>query len=216
MTKEAKILIGIAAIVLIGGVILSVTANPQPKDPGAPVDSQALIRETSHMTGKKEAKVNVVEFADYQCPACASASPTIKRLIDEYKDNGDVNFVFRHFPLDSIHPNARIGGEAAEAAGEQGKFWEMTALLFEKQAEWSSQPAPIDTLVRYATELGLNPEPFKQSVEQRKYKDIMTTDYQDGTSVGVSSTPTFFVNGQKTDGYQYDELKGKIEEALKK
>lgn len=215
MSKEAKILIAIAGVVVIGGVILAIFFNPQPKEPGQAIDSQSLVRDTSHMTGKKDAKVTFVEFGDFQCPACAAAAPNIEKLMDDYKGNDNVNFVFRNFPLDTIHPNAHIGSEAAEAAGEQGKFWEMYKVLYEKQTEWSVASSPIDYFVSYAQQLGLNVDQFRSSVTARKFSDIINTDYSDGEKAGVNSTPTIFINGEKTNGYQYDELKSKIEEKLK-
>lgn len=215
MTKEAKILIGIAGLVLIGGVLLAIFANPQPKDPGAPLDTNSLIRENNHMTGNKDAKVNIVEFADYQCPACAAAHPIMKRIVDEYKDNPNVNLVFKNFPLDSIHPNARIAAEAAEAAGEQGKYWEMNELLYTNQTQWSENPSPLDIFVGYAQQIGVeNIEQFRDSVQIRKYNEIISADMSDGQSVGVNSTPTIFINGQKMENYQYELLKAKIEEQL--
>lgn len=216
MSKEAKILIGIAGLVLIGGVLLAIFANPQPKDPGAPVDTNSLIRENNHMTGSKDAKVNIVEFADYQCPACATANPILKRIVDEYKDNPNVNLVFKNFPLDSIHPNARIAAEAAEAAGEQGKYWEMNALLYANQMQWSENSSPLELFVNYAQQIGVeNIEQFRDSVQIRKYNEVISADLSDGQSLGVNSTPTIFINGQKMDSYQYDILKAKIEELLK-
>lgn len=215
MSKEAKILVGIAGLVLIGGVLLAIFANPQPKDPGAPVDTNSLIRENNHMTGSKDAKVNIVEFADYQCPACATANPILKRIVDEYKDNPNVNLVFKNFPLDSIHPNARIAAEAAEAAGEQGKYWEMNALLYANQMQWSENSSPLELFVNYAQQIGVeNIEQFRDSVQIRKYNEVISADLADGQSVGVNSTPTVFINGQKMDSYQYDVLKAKVEELL--
>ena len=215
MTKEAKILIGVAGIVLIGGVLLAIFANPQPKDPGAPLDTNSLIRENNHMTGSKDAKVNIVEFADYQCPACAAANPILKRIVEEYKDNSNVNLVFKNFPLDSIHPNARIAAEAAEAAGEQGKYWEMNTLIYTNQSQWSENPIPLDIFVGYAKEAGVaNIEQFRESVQIRKFDAVISADLADGQSLNVNSTPTIFINGEKMDSYQYETLKTKIEEKL--
>ena len=217
MTKEAKVLIGIAVLVIIGGVLLAIFANPQPEQPGAPVDSQALVRENSHMTGKKDAKVTVVEFGDFQCPACAAAFPEMKAVMDQFKDNPEVNFVFRNFPLDAIHPNAQVSAEAAEAAGKQGKFWEMSEILYARQSEWSQSQTAKDVFVKYAEELGLNVDEFKISVEQRLSSDIISTDAKDGGSVGVNSTPTFFINGVKQSKVlQRDELKALIDAELAK
>lgn len=218
MTKEAKILIGIAIAVVIGGILLAIFANPQPEAPGAAVDSQSLVRENNYMTGSKDAKVTIVEFGDYQCPACKAAHPEVKAVLEQFKDNEDVNFVFRNFPLDSIHPNAHISSEAAEAAGAQGKFWEMNDLLYTRQAEWENSQSPLDIFVRYAQEIGVpNVDEFKTAVEQRRYADIINTDYKDGQAVGVNSTPTFFVNGVKqAKVLQRDELKALIESELAK
>ncbi|MEZ4180599.1 MAG: thioredoxin domain-containing protein [Candidatus Doudnabacteria bacterium] len=215
MTKEAKILITIAGLVLIGGGLLAVFANPQPQEPSASVDPQSLIREDSHMTQTAQAKVNIVEFGDFQCPACGQAHPYVKSLLEEYKDNADVNFVFRNFPLDAIHPNAHIAAEAAEAAGKQGKYWEMHDLLFERQEQWSTATDPIDIFVSYAQEIGLNEGEFKTGVSQRLFSDVITADYNDGVALGVNSTPTFFINGQKLEGgFNPAVVKEKIDQIL--
>jgi len=215
MSKEAKILIAIAGAVIIGGVLFANFANPQPKDPGAPVDTDSIVRDHNYMTGSLDAKVQMVEFADFQCPACAAANPILKQLIAEYGDNPEFNFVFKHFPLDSIHPLARISAEAAEAAGEQGKFWEMTDLLFTNQASWIIGNNQLDIFVSYAQQIGVeNIEQFRQSVQTRQYNEIISADVKDGQSLGVNSTPTIFINGEKMENYQYELLKNKIDELL--
>jgi protein-disulfide isomerase len=194
MTKEAKILIAIAVLVLGGGILLAIFANPKASEPGAPVDEKSLVRESSHMTRKLDAKVNIVEFGDYQCPGCAAAHPVLKQVLEKYKDNENVNFVFRNFPLDTIHPNAHISAEAAEAAAKQGKFWEMHDLLYDKQTEWGPQQDPLPMFITYAESLGLNANDFKVNVGQRLANEIIIADYKDGESLGVKSTPTFFIN----------------------
>lgn len=215
MTKEAKVLIGIAVAVIIGGVLLAIFANPKPKDPGAPVDTDSIIRDHNYMTGSLDAKVTLVEFADYQCPACAAANPILKQIISEYRNNPDFNFVFKNFPLDSIHPQARIAAEAAEAAGEQGKYWEMNELLFVNQSQWSGNNGALDIFVQYAQQIGVeNIDQFRQSVQMRKYNEIISADVSDGNSLGVNSTPTIFINGQKLADYQYQTLKDRIEQLL--
>jgi protein-disulfide isomerase len=217
MTKEAKILIGIAVLVVIGGVLLAIYANPQKEAPGASVDKDSLVRETSHMTGKKDAKVTIVEFGDFQCPACAAAHPEVKAALENFKDNPNVNFVFRNFPLETIHPNARISSEAAEAAGVQGKYWEMHDKLYTNQKEWSTSQTPLDIFVKYATEISLNVNDFKVSVEQRLHADVIDADLKDGQSAGVNSTPTFFINGSKQNKVlTKDELKTLIDAELAK
>lgn len=217
MTKEVKILIAIAVVVVIGGVLLAVFANPQPQQPGKALDGKSLVRDNSHMTGNKDAKVTVVEFGDYQCPACGQASPELDKAIDYYKDNSNVNFVFRNFPLDTIHPNAQIAAEAVEAAGAQGKYWEMNRLMYKNQTEWAESLTPIDFFVKYASELGLNTDQFKSSVDQRLFKDVIAADYKDGEAEGVDSTPTFFINGTKHPGVtSFDDWKKLIDDELAK
>lgn len=217
MTTEVKILIGIAVLVIGGGVFLAIYANPRPEQPGQAVDGKSLVRETSHMTGKKDAKVQVVEFGDFQCPACGVAHPEVKAVIEMYKDNPNVNFVFRNFPLDTIHPNAHISAEAAEAAGAQGKYWEMHDLLYETQSEWSTSTTPMDLFTKYAEKIGLNVNDFKVSVEQRLHTDVISADTKDGEAAGVNSTPTFFINGEKQNKVlKRDEMKALIDAALAK
>lgn len=217
MNKEAKILIGVALVVLIGGGALFLFANPQPKDAGQAVDSQSLVRETSNMTGKKEAKVTIVEFGDYQCPACAAAHPIVKKVLEDYKNNDQVNFVYRQFPLISIHKNAMLASQAALAAGEQGKFWEMHSKLFEGQIQWSENVSANVIFESYASSLSLDLTKFNNSLGQNLFRDVVNADIKDGEALGVNSTPTFFINGQKLNSIpSEEEWKQKIEEELKK
>lgn len=216
MTKEAKILIGISALVIAGGVVLSIVANPKPKEPGAPVDQQSLTRETSHLKGSKDAKVKVVEFADFQCPACAQAQGSMGKLWEDYKDNPNVAFIFRNFPLDQLHRNARVAAEFAEAAGEQGKFWELVPLVYATQNQWGTSTDPFPILASQAKTLGLDIDKIKASVDQRKFKDVIEEDRKDGEAAGVKGTPAIFINGVKSDSYQYDKLKEQIEAELAK
>lgn len=195
MTKEAKILIIIAVVVLIGGVLLAIYANPKPQEAGKPVDEKSLVRDNSHTTGKIGSKVTVVEFGDYQCPGCGAAHPILKQVIEKYKGNENFNFVFRNFPLESIHPNARISSEAAEAAGAQGKFWEMHDMLYENQNDWVSSETPLDVFSGYAAAIGIDVEKFKQSVTQHLFTDVIDADISDANAVQVQGTPTFFING---------------------
>ncbi|MEN9582466.1 MAG: hypothetical protein RL641_420 [Candidatus Parcubacteria bacterium] len=215
MTKEAKILITMGVIAIVGGVLLSYT-QPKVAEPSAPVDGTLLIREGSHMKTTKDAKVQIVEFGDYQCPACGAAHPVIKKIIADYKDNPNVNFVFRNFPLPG-HANARSAAEAAEAAGAQGKFWEMHDMLYEKQDEWSEIAKPIDIYISYATALGLDVDAFTKSVKSSTFSDVIRADRKDGDDVGVNATPTFYVNGLEFGNGvpAYDDLKAKIESLLK-
>lgn len=219
MTKEAKILIIIAGLAIVGGVLLAIFYNPQPAEPGQAVDPQSLIRDSSRMTKSANAKVNIVEFADYQCPGCAALHPRIKEILEFYKDK-DVNFVFRNFPLETIHANALPAAEAAESAGKLGKFWEMNNLLYERQNEWNNLPDPTDNFVAYAESLGMNAGEFKVIYTQHLFRDVIKADQKDGESLQIQSTPTVYINGVKFEGKDgiasVDEFKAKIDEELNK
>lgn len=217
MKKQILVMAGIAVVVLAGAVLLFFKANGvAPAEVGKPVDAKKLLRDSSHATGKLDAKVIVVEFGDYQCPACAAAEPAVEQLINTYKDNPDFSFVFRHFPL-PMHANAQISAEAAEAAGEQGKFWEMHNLLYSKQSEWSASLSPLDMFVGYAQSLGLDSGKFKEAVQGNKFSSVIKADMDDGNELGVNSTPTFYVNGEKFNfSSSYEELIKKVDELLKK
>lgn len=217
MSKETKIMIAVAVLILAAGIILFIKAGPgsQPQA-GQAVDANSLVRDTSHMTGKKEAKVTLVEFGDFQCPACALAEPKVEEILNAYKDDPDFNFVFRNFPL-SQHQNAQIAAEAAEAAGAQNKYWEMHNKLYATQPEWETSPNPLDLYVKYATELGLNVDQFKSEVSSSKYKDIISADMSDGNNLAVNATPTFYLNGVKLDSMpDLNSFKSKVEELKQK
>lgn len=214
MKKQIIIMIVIAVLVVGGGVLLFVKGNPGSQQAGTPVDNKSLLRETSHMTGNKDDKVTVVEFGDYQCPACAAAEPTVEALIQKYKGQS-VNFAFRNFPLPQ-HQNAQITSEAAEAAGAQGKFWEMHNKLYATQNDWAQSTQPMDMLITYAQELKLDVNKFKAEVEQNKYRDIIQADSNDGTALGINATPTFFINGEKVVGVPDKTFSDKIDAILKK
>ncbi len=216
MTQEAKIILGIGVItvaLVIGGVFfLSKPNKNQTSTTVAPADQKLLLNDNSHKISAPDSKVTIVEFGDYQCPACGAAYPIVKRLLSEY--NGKINFVFRNFPL-SIHPNAQKAAQAAEAAASQGKFWEMHDKLYVDQATWSQAGDPQEIFIGYAKDLGLDADVFKKDINDNKYTGIINTDSNDGTKLGVDSTPTFFLNGNKIVGVPtYEELKASIDKNL--
>lgn len=213
MTKEVKIILIVSVVVVLGGVGLFL-AQPKQAEPGKPVDSKSLVRDTSHMTGNKDAKVSVVEFGDFECPACAAAEPIIEQLRTDYKDNKDVNFVFRNFPLPQ-HTKALISAEAAEAAGEQGKFWEMHDKIYANQESWVNSNSHEAMFEQYARDLGLDVGKFKESLQSNKFNSVIAADKADGESLGVNSTPTIYINGEKAEGFGPDVLKSAIEAKLK-
>ncbi len=213
MNKEVKITFSIAGAVIVAVIALMILS---PKSTVGPtVTNVDLVSTATHMTGLKNAKVTLVEFGDYECPACAAINPSLEALIASYKNNPNFNFVFRNYPLPQ-HNNAMIAAEAAEAAGAQGKFWEMKALLYERQGEWAESTTPIDSFIKYATELKLNTTQFKSAVENKKYENIITSDRSLGESIRVSWTPTFYINGELQEATgDMGIIKAKIDSLLK-
>jgi len=150
--------------------------------------------------GNPDAPITIVEFSDFQCPFCARFhSITLPQLEANYIDSGKVKFVYRDFPIQSIHPNAVPAALASECADEQGMFWEYHDLVFENQKKWQglSRNAMIGTFEQYALELGLNTSDFNTCFESGKYGDEVTKDLQDGVSYGVTGTPGFFIGNDE-------------------
>jgi protein-disulfide isomerase len=146
-----------------------------------------------HAQGPAKAPVTLVEYGDYECPACGAAYPDLKEVQEEMGEN--LRFVFRNFPLSNMHPHAFAAAEAAEAAAAQGKFWEMHDMLYEHQDDLEP-----DTLVSYAEALGLDINRFVKDVNEGAFKTKIKHDFQTGVMSGVNGTPSLFINGERYDG----------------
>ncbi|QQR55014.1 thioredoxin domain-containing protein [Candidatus Peregrinibacteria bacterium] len=218
MSEDSKVITGIlafTALIVIGMFLFtSNTASNSVEEVAStpPADTTLLIREDSQKIEASDDRITIVEFADLECEACKIAHPILKQILDEYE--GQVNFVFRNFPF---HNNSVLAAKSAEAAGEQGKFWEMHDLLFENQMEWGEKTTPqTELFISYAEELGLDIEAFTAVINSTKYEDKILRDQADGKALGVNSTPTIFFNGQKLDGIpSVEELEALIEAELK-
>ena len=145
--------------------------------------------------GDPNAPVLIEEFGDLQCPPCAALHPELVSIEKEY--GARVRFVFRHFPLTQMHPYALEAAQAAEAAGVQGKFWEMHDWMYRQQQEWSTAPNARQIFTQQAQNLGLNVEKFKQDMNSADVKQRIIMDYRRGVSLGVQGTPTIFINGRQ-------------------
>jgi protein-disulfide isomerase len=166
------------------------------------------VTERDHIQGPPRAPVTVVEYGDYECPNCGEAYGVVKHLQSEFGD--DVRFVFRNFPIPESHPHAEEAAEAAEAAAEQGKFWEMQDTLYEHQKGLDEQH-----LVAYARILSLTPEEFERDLEEHAQRVRVQEDLESGLESGVEGTPTFFINGTRYDGpYDLSNLRNAITRAL--
>jgi protein-disulfide isomerase len=153
------------------------------------------------------APIELIEFADFECPFCLQASPTVKRVLDTYGDR--IRFVYRNFPLQN-HPHARPAAEAAQCANEQGQFWPYHDRLFSEPGKLSDAE-----LKQTAAALGLNAPQFNKCVDDRKFQSVVETDAQAGVNAGVTGTPAFFINGRLLSGAQpFDAFKRVIDEEL--
>lgn len=153
------------------------------------------VSATDHTKGPENAPAVLIEYSDFQCPACGSYYPIVKQLEEAAKDK--VRIVYRHFPLTRIHPNAQSAAWASEAANQQGKFWEMHDRLFENQSAWSDSSSTLDVFAGYASELGLDEAKFRSDYADGAVRQKVSDDIQSGNAAGVSATPSFFLNGTK-------------------
>ncbi len=199
MSGDSKFFIGIAiaAVLVIGGVFLFSSKSKTPNSGG---DQPNINVTVGHKEGAGDnAPVKIIEFGDFQCPYCAQAEPALRQAL---KDNSaTVQFIFRNFPL-SQHANALPAAYAAEAASNQGKYFEMHNLLYDRQAAWENAGDPAGIFLGYARELGLDSSKFKTDYNGDAAKAAIKTDYDYGLSLGVNSTPTFYVNGKRVTGLQ--------------
>lgn len=166
------------------------------------------VSERDHFIGPEDAPVTLVEYGDLECPYCRQVSPVIRELRNRL--GGRVRYVFRHFPIRTSHVHAQLAAEAAEAAGAQGKFWEMQELLLEHQ-----ESLDLNHLLDYASQLGLDLIQFKHALEEHEYAERVKEDFQGGVRSGVNGTPTFFINGVRYDGaWDLESLIDAVEKPL--
>jgi protein-disulfide isomerase len=151
------------------------------------------INEADHILGPENAPVKLVEYGDFQCPYCGAAYPILQKVVGQMGDR--LCFVYRNFPLTQIHEYAMAAAEAAEAAGTQGKFWEMHTAIFTHQ-----DVLDLDHLYDFAQAIGLDMKRFEEDMATHAYADKVRDDFQSGARSGVNGTPTLFINGSRYDG----------------
>ncbi len=228
MSKEIKILGVIALLVIIGAIVganyyrnsqqsVRVTGNSN-SNSAAAIPPETLVRADSPTLGAPDAKITLVEFLDPECESCAAFSPVVKKILKDY--DGRVRLVVRYMPL---HPNSMLAATYTEAAGEQGKYWQMHDLLFSRQAEWgtrhgpaqSPQPNAAEMFEKYAKEMGLDMQKVNAAVKENRFQAKLNRDLADGRTLGVRQTPSFFVNGRKLQRFGEADLRALIEDELK-
>lgn len=210
--KVFYIIITVITVVLFGGIIMVASkpaTNNESTDTVVTTIPQEELVGTSPNTNLdiEEAKVVIVEFSDFQCPACKSMWSTVSQIKTDF--GSEVAVVYRQFPLTSIHNYALKAARASEAAGMQGKFYEYHDVLFRNQQP-NSSPLKDEDFISFAEEVGLDIEKFKQDIESEEVKSQVDEDRNYATAIGINSTPTFFIDGVKINHSQvnlYDEVK---------
>lgn len=165
-----------------------------------------------HIRGNQDAKVTLVEYSDFECPACGQAYPFVEEIYKEFGDK--MSFEYKNFPLVSIHKYAVPAAIAAEAADQQGKYWEMYSKLFENQTVWSKSSNPTVNFIQYAEEIGLDVDQFKKHLNSSVIKQSVNHDFTVARDLGLTGTPTFFLNGEKMTIKTFDDFKTQIEAAI--
>jgi protein-disulfide isomerase len=192
MSKRFLIIMAALVLLFVGFIVFS-----KNKDDSGSSSSGGTSEGSNYVLGAGTDSVTLVEYGDFQCPACRSYYPVIKQVKEKYGDR--IKFQFRHFPLVQIHQNAMVAHRAAEAAGRQDKFWEMHNMLYERQQSWESSKNPTTIMEDYAAELGLNIDQFKTDFASASVNDTIQADIKAGQALGASSTPSFVINGKKID-----------------
>ncbi len=190
MSKGFWGVIIVVILVFVGVFTLSghKTANAPDKSGGTP---------TNHIQGEGKSGITLVEYGDYQCPFCGQYYPIVKQVQAKYNDQ--IFFQFRNYPLPNLHPNAFSAARAAEAASMQNKFWEMHDALYETQDQWSQMSDAAPFFSQVAEKLGLNVTQFKKDYASSKANDLINADLAAGNKLGVTGTPTFFLDGKKIE-----------------
>jgi protein-disulfide isomerase len=193
------IVVGMALITFGSGTMLYRAKRPQVKNIPESQSVTAKSNTSAHVRGNPDAPVTLEEFGDFQCPPCGQFAGFAEELLKEYDSR--LRVVFRNFPL-AAHEHAREAALAAEAAGFQGKFWEMHDTLYKEQSTWSKAPNTRELFESYAGTLGLNMEEFKKDMDGDKAKERIDSDHALGDSLGIKVTPTMFINKRALEPYE--------------
>lgn len=198
--KNPWIVIGVIVVLLIGGSVWYSGTSSERYDEGVEV--------VSHVKGNPDAEVVLIKYSDFQCPACAAFVPVVNEVLADYGDS--VRFEYRHFPLMQIHPFAEQAARAAEAAGQQGKFYEYHDALFANQAAWSSSVNPAQFFVRFAEELDLDMQEFTRHQRSPLLREKVRSEFEEARAAGFTGTPTFTLNGERMNISTYQDFRDQV------
>jgi protein-disulfide isomerase len=208
--KLPFIIIGIVLLVVAGGSWIYNSRNQSLSSTKGTSGAQP-----PHIHGPAGALVRIEEFGDFQCPSCGTLHPVLKKLAAQYDSR--IALTFREFPLAPIHPNATEAARAAEAAGLQGQFWQVHDRLYDYQAAWSDSSNVRSVFAQYATDMGLDAARLRRDMDSQPVTDRIVADQRRAVSLGVTGTPTLFLNGKEVpaDALTESGLRALIEAALK-
>ncbi len=201
--KNPWVITIVVLAVLIGGSVLFSGKAVDKNNEGVEV--------MSHIKGNLDAEIKLVEYSDFECPACSSFHPAVILALDKFGE--DISFEYKHFPL-PIHKSSQTAALAAEAAAQQGKFFEFHDLLFIRQSEWTKSAIPAAVFVQYAEELGLDVETFKRHTKSTLLRDKIMDEYKEAVDLKLTGTPTFFLNGEVMKFSSYQDFITMIESAV--
>lgn len=207
-SHRGRTILGLAFLFLLGSFALYTLIRPpaskattakkmQAKATAKSGKSVAAIGAEDWVRGKTDAKVTLIEYGDFQCPACGYYYPIVSQVVDEYGDR--IQFAFREYPLGSIHPYGNLAAQAAESAGLQGKFWEMYDRLYDNQQSWSKDGDIEQTFASYAQAIGLDVQRWQKDLEGDTVKAKIKADIASGDVGGVDGTPSFYLNNVKIE-----------------
>ena len=209
-----KRFITILVVIFLAITGLFIFTNKKNSSSGSTTSTNTGV--SNHTEGNSSSKVHLVVYGDFQCSVCEQMYPIETQVLQKYL--GQITFTFKHFPLDSAHPNARAASRAAEAAGLQGKFFEMHDLLYGNQNLWINSSNPQTIFDKFATSLSLNITKFDADFSSGAVNSTINADYQEGVSKGVDGTPTYFLNGTKLNNeniFSVDQFSAVIDQAIK-
>ncbi|MCA9366943.1 thioredoxin domain-containing protein [Candidatus Kaiserbacteria bacterium] len=201
--KNPWVIIAVLTVVLFGGAILLSQGGSSKNNEG--------VQRLEHVTGNPDSSIVLEEFADLQCPACASFAPVVDEVLSQFGDA--IRYEYKQFPL-PMHQYALQAGVAAEAAAQQGKFFEFTHVVFQNQDTWAKSRVPGSFFEQYATDLGMDVEQFKRQSQSTELRDYVKEQMAEGRDRGVAGTPTFYLNGQLMEYSTVEEFLTQIAAAV--
>lgn len=202
--KNPFVVIGVIVALLIAGSVWYGSTVGSSYDEGVVV--------AVHTSGNESAAVTLTEYSDLQCPACAQFHPIVEDILAEFGDQ--IKFEYKHFPLAQLHPYAEAAARAAEAAGQQDKFFEYITLLFKNQSAWSQSRTPAALFVTYANELGLDTDQFTRQQRSSLLQAQVRSQFSEARGLGLTGTPSFFLNGIKMDVKSADDFRAQVAAAV--